>query len=392
MRGYLRPDGRVGIRNHVAVIYTVKCAEHVARRIREAVPGTQVFGYDSCYPDPYGYRVVAELAKHPNVAAVLFVSLGCESSPVQSWLEEVRETGRTAELLVIQRTGGTADAIRQGICTARALTAAAAETPTREMGVEELVIGVECGGSDATSGLAANPAVGRAVDLAADAGAACIFSELPELLGTDRYLLDRGETEAVREKLRDGLRRAKTLSNRLHTFAISAGNEASGLTTIEEKSLGALCKSGTRPIRDVLKPAQRPRQGGVYLLDKVGATDSSQLTLYEESDFDGFAALIASGAHLVVFTTGCGSVAGSVVVPVLKVCGNPRRTAAMAEDFDIDAGGIILARDTVPEVGERIFRRILETCGGAPTCAERLGHEEYHLLPKFARACDVSYL
>ena len=392
MIGYLRPDGRMGIRNHVAVIYTVKCAEHVARKIREAVPGTQLFGYDSCYPDPYGYRVIAEMAKHPNVASVLFVSLGCESSPIQDWLREVRGSGKRAELLVIQHTGGTADAIRRGIAFAKELTAEAAGAPVQEIGFRDIVIGVECGGSDATSGLAANPAVGCAVDMAVDAGAACIFSEMPELLGTDPYLLGRAETEEVRQKIADGLRRSRELSNRLHTFAVSAGNEASGLTTIEEKSLGALCKSGSRPVRDVLKPGRHPRQPGLYLLDKVGDPASNQLTVYEESDNDGFAALLAAGAHLIIFTTGCGNVIGSVVSPVLKVCGNPRRADAMPEDFDINAGTIIRGEATAQQVGELIFQRIRETCGGTLTCAERLGHEEYHILRKYSRACDVDYI
>lgn len=390
MIGYLRPDGRIGIRNHVAVIYTVKCAEHVARKIREAVPGTQVFGYDSCYPDPYGGRIIVELARHPNVAAVLFVSLGCESSPVQDWLQETRKSGKRAECIVIQRTGGTLDAIAQGAAIAAEMVQQAATVCPQEIGMSDLVIGVECGGSDATSGLAANPAVGCAVDMAVEAGAACIFSELPELLGTEQYLLDRAEAGDVREKIVDGLRRADELCDRLRTFAVSAGNETSGLTTIEEKSLGALCKSGTGIIRDVLKTGQKPCRSGLYLLDKVGDPASNQLTIYEESDDDGFAALLASGAQLIVFTTGCGSVAGSVAAPVMKVCGNPRRAPVMSGDLDIDASVIITGEAKAQQVGEQILRRIEEICSGDLTCAEQLGHEEYHILRKFPRAGDVA--
>lgn len=392
MIGYKRKDGRIGIRNHVAVIYTVKCAEHVAKKISENVDGTQVFGYDSCYPDPYGYRIVAEMAKHPNVASVLFVKLGCESSPVENWIKEVASVGKAVELLEIQKDGGTLKTIQKGIEIAKKFVEEAKNVETTEIDYKDLIIGVECGGSDATSGLSANPATGNAMDKHIQNGGICIFSELPELLGTDNYLLRQAKDDKVKEAIKDGLKRAEKLGNKLKTFAVSAGNEASGLTTIEEKSLGALCKAGSSKIKGVIKAAEIPKECGLYLQDKVGTVDSNQLTVYEESDNDGFAPLIASGAHIIIFTTGCGNVVGSVVAPVIKVCGNPKKIKIMGDDFDINASKIIEGTETIQEVGEKIFELIKDIATDKKTKAELLGHEEYHILRKYVRACDVKYI
>ncbi|MFV0497610.1 MAG: UxaA family hydrolase [Candidatus Fimivivens sp.] len=392
MKGYKRADGRIGIRNHVAIIYTVKCAEHVAKKISQAVDGTQVFGYDSCYPDPYGFRVIAEMAKHPNIASVIFVKLGCESSPVSKWVAEVQESGKDVHLLEIQTDGGTVKTIEKGIKIATCYVEKAKETTIVEIGYNDLIIGVECGGSDATSGLAANPVTGNAMDKFIASGGICIFSELPELLGTDRYILEHAKNDTVREDIKDGLYRAQKMGNLLKTFAVSAGNEKSGLTTIEEKSLGALCKAGSSIIEGVIKTAERPEKCGLYLQDKIGTVDSNQLTIYEESDNDGFAALIASGAHIIIFTTGCGNVVGSVVSPVIKVCGNPQKIAIMGDDFDIDASPVVQGANTIDKIGDHLMKEIRRICEGGQTRAEDLGHEEYHILRKFVRACDVKYI
>lgn len=391
LMGYRRSDGRVGIRNHVLVVYTVRCSEHVARKICQEVPGTQLLGYDSCFADPYGYRIVAQMAGHPNVAGVLFVSHGCESSPIQAWMEEARQAGKEAALVTVQRDGGTLPSIEKGAALARGMVERAKQIPAVPIRLEELTIGVECGGSDASSGLAANPATGRAMDRFVDLGGRCIFSELAELLGTDRYILARAENDQIREQIADGLRRAKLLGQRMESFSISTGNEDSGLTTIEEKSLGAFCKAGARPIHGVLKSAQVPWEAGLYLLDKVGEVDSWQLTAYEETDHEGFLAHAACGAQLVIFTTGCGSVAGSAVVPVLKVCGNPETVARMPGDFDVDAGTIIQGTEDLDQVAEKILAAVERTCSGQPTRAEALGHEEFLITRKPTRACEVRY-
>jgi altronate dehydratase large subunit len=389
MTGYRRPDGRLGIRNHVAVVYTVECARHVAALIARSVPGTQVFGFAGCYSDPYAFRMLVELGAHPNLGGLLLVSLGCESTNVGQLAEEIRDRGQRVAVLEIQATGGTLKTVEAGTQAVRGLLAAAQAVPMAEVGLSELTVGVECGGSDATSGLAANPATGWAVDRVVEAGGTAIFSEIPELLGCDDILFARARDELTRDAIRGALRRAEALGNRLQAFAISSGNQSGGLTTIEEKSLGALAKSGTLPIDGVIRTGERPNRPGLYLLDKVGDVTGT-ISHYEENDNDGLVTLLAAGAQLIVFTTGRGSVVGSALAPVIKVCGNPRTSVRMADNIDVDAGPIIEGRMTVAAAGARVLAAVEAVAAGKRTSAEVLGHEEYWIPYKPGRACDVS--
>ena len=391
MKGYLRADGRKGIRNHVAVIYTVKCAEHVAKKIAEGVDGAQFFGYNSCYPDPYGFRMLCEMGKHPNVYSTIIVSLGCESTPVQKLIDEIKANGKECELVLIQKDGGTQKCIEKGISIASRMVEDANKLEPVDLEYKDLIIGLECGGSDATSGLSANPVTGKASDILIEHGGTAILSEIPELLGTEAYLLSKARNEEVKLKIVDGMARAKDLANKLKTFSVSSGNEHSGLTTIEEKSLGAMCKAGSKEIFDVIKTAERPTNCGLYILDKVGSTEGNQLTIYEENDNDGFTALIAAGCQIIIFTTGCGSVVGSVVTPVIKVGGNPQKIAIMGDDFDLDASHVTTGEESVDVAGSRLFDVITNVASGSKTRAEELGHEEFEVLRKFTRACDVKY-
>ncbi|KRF18414.1 UxaA family hydrolase [Paenibacillus sp. Soil787] len=388
MKGYLRLDGRIGIRNNVAIIYTVECAHHVADQIARSVDGCEVFGFAGCYQDPYAFRILVELGRHPNVAGVIVVRLGCESTDVDLLVSKISESGKSVEKIHIQEVGGTKASIELGKKLATGMIEQAEAYPKVNIDLKDLIIGVECGGSDATSGLSANPATGWAVDRLIEQGARVVFSELPELLGCNDYLLDRCSNEGVRSQLVDGLERARGLGNALKTFAVSVGNEEGGLTTIEEKSLGALCKAGTKPIEGILKPAQRPSEAGLYVLDKVGLLDTNQLTLYEENDSDGLVTLLASGAQMLIFTTGRGSVVGSVLAPVLKVCGNPQTCRRMADDIDIQAGGIIEGTDSVESVGQSLLELIYNVANGQQSKAEALGHKEYAIPYKPGRACD----
>ncbi|GMA60723.1 UxaA family hydrolase [Alicyclobacillus fastidiosus] len=389
MKGYKRQDGRIGIRNHVAVIYTVECAHHVADMIARSVPGAEVFGFGGCYSDPYAFKMLVELGKHPNVAGVIVVRLGCESTNVDLLVEQIRMSGKRVELINIQQTGGTIASIERGKAYAMEMVYHSQQTQMVDISLGDLIIGVECGGSDATSGISANPATGWAVDRLIEQGATVIFSELPELLGCNDYLLERPTTDATKQQLLDGLKRANELGNILKAFAISTGNEKGGLTTIEEKSLGALCKAGTKPIDGILKTGQKPVAPGLYLLDKVGILDSQLVTHYEENDSDGLVSLIASGAHIILFTTGRGSVVGSVVSPVIKVCGNPETGRRMSDNMDIKAGSIIEGTATIEQVGQDIVDLITQVAGGKLTRAELLGHREYAIPYKPSRACDV---
>lgn len=389
MRGYKRANGKIGIRNHVLVMYTAQCSHHVAQMITRSVPGTELVGFSGCYHDPYGYKMLAELGKHPNVAAVLVVRIGCESFNVQALVEEISSAQKPVQLISIQESNGTTASINKGVEIAKKMVEDAQKAEMVDISIKDLIIGVECGGSDATSGISANPVAGWAVDRVIEQGGTVIFSELPELLGCREYLNERAVNDTVREQINDGLYRAQELGNLLKTFAVSVGNEDGGLTTIEEKSLGALCKAGTKPIDGVIKTGMKPPGPGLYLLDKVGTVDTNQLSIYEISDNDGIITLIASGAHLVIFTTGRGNVIGSVVTPVIKVCGNPDTCRNMGDDMDIHAGSIIEGESSVAEVGQTLLERIYEVAGGAQSRAEALGHKEYEIPFKPARACDV---
>ncbi|PSR20874.1 MAG: hydrolase [Sulfobacillus acidophilus] len=389
MQGYRRRDGRVGIRNQVLVAYTVECARFVAETIVQRTVGTELVGFAGCYSDPYAYRMLVELGCHPNVAAVLVVSLGCESTDVAQLADDIGQSGKPVQVIVIQELGGTRTTIEKGCAIAQAMVADSRELKLDAFAWSELVVGVECGGSDATSGFSANPATGWAVDRLIEHGAAVIFSELPELLGTDPYLLRRARTPQIGDAILSGLERARKLGEALGQFAISRGNEAGGLTTIEEKSLGALAKAGTKPIDGVLKTGDRPEGSGLYLLDKVGDVANRQLAHYEINDNDGLVSLIASGAQLLLFTTGRGSVVGSVVSPVIKICGNPQTVKRMGDDVDIDASVIVLGREGIPAVGQRVLACVEEVASGSQTRSEALGHREYSIPYKPGRACDL---
>jgi altronate dehydratase large subunit len=389
MKGYRRADGSIGIRNHVAVMYTVECAHHVADVIARRVPGAEVFGFTGCYADPYAFRMLVELGRHPNVAGVLIVRHGCECTNADELRDRIANGGKRVELIDIQEDGGTLSSVEQGVKLVVDMVHEAERLPLVNISIEELIIGVECGGSDATSGLSANPSTGWAVDRLVERGATVIFSELPELLGCNDYLLERTPDEHVRTQLLDGLKRARKHGQLVGAFAISIGNHDGGLSTIEEKSLGALCKAGSKPITGVLKTAQRPERPGLYVLDKVGILETNRLDYYEENDNDGLVTLIASGAHLIVFTTGRGSVVGSVVSPVIKVCGNPATVRRMKDNFDVDAGGIMEGTESVEQVGTKVLDFIMKAAGGQLTQAELLGHKEYSIPYKPGRACDV---
>jgi altronate hydrolase len=370
-------------------MYTVECAHHVADSIARKVPEAEVFGFAGCYGDPYAFRMMVELGRHPNVAGVLIVRLGCESTDVDNLVRQIKLSGKPVEFLSIQETGGTISTIQRGCMLAASMAEQGLAAQRVEISLHDLIIGIECGGSDATSGLTANPATGWATDRFIEQGGTAIFSELPELLGCGDVLMERTHTEAVAHQLKQGLWRAQDLGNKIKTFAVSTGNEAGGLTTIEEKSMGALCKVGTKPIRGIVKTAEKPDGQGLYLLDKVGLTDSNQLTIYEENDNDGLITLLASGAHMLLFTTGRGSVVGSVVAPVLKICGNPTTCRTMADNIDIHADGILTGTESVEQVGQRILALISAVADGQLTKAEQLGHKEYHIPYKPGRACDV---
>jgi altronate dehydratase large subunit len=387
IQGYKRRNGPAGIRNVLLSIHTVECSSFVSQKIAEIDPRVQSVGFPGCYANAYASRLMIALATHPNVAGVLLVSLGCEGTDAAEMAGAIRATGRPAEILRIQESGGTEPTIARGRELMSRMLADLAKTPRVPLSVSDLIVGTECGGSDATSGIAANPAVGCAFDLLVDAGATVIIEETLEMLGCGEIAAQRAVNPTVAGQLRQAIAKAENFSKQVGHFSIAPGNEAGGLTTIEEKSMGAFAKCGHRPIQGLIKVAQNPPGNGLYVLDTVPDPSPFLFGYSNPNDSEGIMALISCGAHLVVFTTGRGSVIGSVISPVLKVCGNPKTYARMSGDMDINAGKIITGQATLEEVGCEIYKRVLEVAAGEPTAAEALGHREYCVPYKHQDMC-----
>ena len=383
MQSYLRSDGRKGIRNVVLVAYLVECAHHVAREIATPFRGRDVHlvGFPGCFPNAYAARMMRQVATHPNVGAVLLVSLGCESFDRGALARAVADSGRPVHTLVIQETGGTAKTMEAGRQWVQETIENLQETTMVAMGVDELVVGTICGGSDATSGVTANPAVGRAFDLLIEQGATCIFEETGELIGCEQHMARRAVTKELGRQIIASVEKAARYYETFGHGSFAPGNAEGGLTTIEEKSLGAYSKSGDSAISGLVKPGDVPPRGGLYLLDVV-PDGVPRWGFPNIADNAEIVELIACGAHLVLFTTGRGSVVGSAVSPVVKVCANPDTYRRLADDMDVDAGRILEGRATLEEVGREIFDSAVAVARGTRSASERLGHQEFILTYK----------
>jgi altronate hydrolase len=381
MRGWPRADGRKGIRNVVAVAYLVECAHHVARKIAEGEPDAHVIGFPGCFPNPYAQRMMERLCTHPNVGAVVLVSLGCESFDRVALERAVRESGRPVTTITIQNSGGTAQSIAAGRAFVAEQAAALAIAPTVPMAVSELVVGTVCGGSDGTSGITGNPAAGIAFDKLVAAGAACIFEETGELIGCEGIMAARAATPELAEELRKSVEKAARYYATLGYGSFAAGNADGGLTTIEEKSLGAYMKSGQSRISGLIKPGDIPPRGGLYLMDVV-PDGEVRFGFPNISDNAEIVEMMASGAHCTLFVTGRGSVVGSALAPVIKIAANPHMYRRLSGDMDVNAGRVLDGEATLEEVGQEIFDRVVGLASGEMSASETLGHQEFILTYK----------
>lgn len=380
---FLRDDGRTGIRNVTLVIYLVECAHHVARRIVSACddPDVQLAGFPGCYPNPYALQMMKQLTTHPNVGGALIVSLGCEGFNRKALAEAIEASGRPVETLVIQDAGGTRATIEQGQAAAARIKALADQTARCEMAISDLIVGTICGGSDGTSGITANPAVGRCFDRLIEADATCIFEETGELIGCEQVMASRAVTRELAAEIEACVAKAERYYSTLGYGSFAPGNADGGLTTQEEKSLGAYSKSGDSPISGLIKPGEVPPSKGLYLMDVV-PDGEVRYGFPNISDNAEIVEMIASGCHLVLFTTGRGSVVGSAISPVIKICANPETYARMREDMDVDAGRILLGEADIDSVGQEIFDRVVAVAGGEQSVSEALGHQEFILTYK----------
>jgi altronate hydrolase len=381
--GYLRKDGRKGIRNHLLVVYTVECASFVAQEIAKGEPDVHVIGFPGCYDNDYAIRLMLALATHPNIGGVLCVGLGCEYTQPHRIADAVRQSGRPAESFFIQENGGTRTSVALGKKHLTSLRARAREgTVKTPMSWGDLTIGAECGGSDGTSGLAGNPVVGRAFDRLVEMGGTAIFEETVEMIGLRELMVSRAASPIAATQLGAAYDKALNYCKAMRQYSVAPGNFAGGLTTIEEKSMGAFAKGGSKSIEGVIRVSERPPRAGLWLLDSVPDEHFMQFGYTNPNDTEGIMDLIAAGAQIVLFITGRGSVIGSAVAPLIKVTGNQRTYRNMTEDMDFNAGRVLSGEVTMDQAGDELMELIAEVAAGQPSKPERLGHREFFLMYK----------
>jgi len=377
-KGFVRPDGQVGLRNHIGIIPSVFCANRVAQVIASQVEGAV------CLSHPVGCSQVGEdleitvrtltaMGNHPNLAAVLIVGLGCERFTPDEFFNGLQVSQKPVEKVVIQQEGDSLKAIEKGVRIAKQWAEKFSNQKKIECGLNDLIVAVKCGGTDATSGIAANPAVGVMSDLVVQAGGTILFSEVTELLGAEHILAERAVSPKVGRQIVQTIARTEEKLRRIgsdkrfsHRGAlISTGNFDGGVSSVVEKALGGIYKAGTMPIAGVLGYAEKPLQpGGVYLMDSPGH-DGEVVT--------GF---VGAGAQAVVFTTGRGTPTGFPFVPVIKVTGNDFTFKKMRENIDINTGTIISRNVSIEAKGQEIFSCLQEVAAGRKTKAEILRHDE----------------
>ena len=393
MQGYLRSDCRKGIRNNVVVVYLVECAHHVAKNIVSKIDqdDVQLIGFPGCYPNDYALQMMEKLCTHPNVGGVILVSLGCESFNREQLLQTIEESGRPVETFVIQKCGGTKSTIEAGIEKTLEIHQQIANVPKVDLYEEDLVIGTICGGSDGTSGISANPAVGACFDTLIDKGATCIFEETGELIGCEHIMAGRADSKELAEQLITCVEKAEKYYTIMGYGSFAPGNAEGGLTTQEEKSMGAYAKSGSSNINGIITPGKIPTKKGLFLMDVV-PDGEPRFGFPNISDSAEIIEMIASGALMVLFTTGRGSVVGSAISPVIKICANPETYNNLSEDMDVNAGKIISGTASVDDIGKEIYEQIINVAEGSMTKSEALGHKEFVLTYKTFDAIGPSCL
>lgn len=374
--GYKRENGRYGIRNYLLILPASVCSSDTAKRIADNIDGAiSIPNQHGCCQIGDDYlntvRTLVGFAKNPNVGAVLIVGLGCEGIQAGVLKEQIKESGKPVEAITIQQEGGTIKAIAKGTEIASRLAAHVRKQQKVEFDISELVLGLECGGSDPTSGLASNPTIGVASDKLVSLGGSSILSETTEVIGAEHLIAARFEDVKAREKFLQMVKNVEAHSaasgNDLREGQPTPGNKEGGLTTIEEKSLGCMHKAGNSPFTGVLEYGEEiPHdKKGLYFMDSPG------------QDIDSITGMVASGAQIIVFSTGRGTPTGSPIAPVIKITGNTGTYNNMIDNIDINAGKIITEGVSLPDMGEELFDLMVRVCNGEPTKAEALGHREF---------------
>jgi len=375
--GYERKNGKFGIRNHLLVLPTVSCVNGVVQRLSREVPEAV------CIPHAYGCgrggprdleilsRILSGLIHHPNVGGVVLIGLGCEVSNTKNLFPLIKEAGKPVEVLNVQEDGGSLETSRKGIAAARRILSEISSQPRVPLSWDKLLIAMECGGSDAMSGVTANVAMGAVSDWLVERGATVIFGENTEMIGTTQVLVRRAKNGQVARQIEQMIERAEKLTQEvmgnLANLVISPGNMDGGMSTIAEKSMGCIVKGGTTTINQVVDYGEAPSEHGLILQDGPGY------------DGDSMAGLAASGSQLMFFSTGRGTPAGFPALPVIKVASNTRIYESMKDDMDVNAGSLVEGRP-LDQLRAEMIDLMIRVINGEETRAEVNGMDVFTLM------------
>lgn len=372
--GYRRAEGRPGIRNHVLILPTCACGSESARIVASQVRGAVNIIFNTGCSDvqantDMSQKVLTGFACNPNVYGVVIIGLGCETVGHAQLAAKIRSmTSKPVVDFGIQDEGGTLKTIEKAVRAARDMAAQAGMQQKELFDISELMMGIECGGSDATSGIASNPAVGALSDELVDLGATTMMSESIEWIGGEHVLAKRAATPEIHNQIikvcQNYEEHLKAAGQDCRAGQPTPGNKAGGLSTLDEKSLGCIRKGGTRPIVEVLEQAERPTKHGAVVMDTAGY------------DISSVTSMVAGGCNVVIFTTGRGTPTGNAIVPVLKVTANSKTYTKMEDNMDVDLSGIIKGETTYQEEGHRMLGIINDIANGMLTKAEAFGFSD----------------
>ena len=372
--GYKRREGRAGIRNHVLILPTCACGSESCRIVASQVKGAVNIVFNTGCSDvqantDMSQKILTGFALNPNVYGVVIIGLGCETVPHKVLADKIRSmTSKPVVSFGIQEEGGTLKTIEKAVRAARIMASEAAMQQKERCGISELLLGIECGGSDATSGIASNPAVGALSDRLIDLGASSMMSESIEWIGAEHVLAKRAATPKIHNEIirvcEEYEKHLKAAGQDCRAGQPTPGNKAGGLSTIDEKSLGCIFKGGTRPIVEVLEQAKRPTKSGALVMDTAGY------------DISSVTSMVAGGCNAVIFTTGRGTCTGNAIVPVIKVTANKHTYSWMEDNMDIDLSPVIDGEKTYEEMGEEMVQDVIDVLNGKLTKAEAYGFSD----------------
>jgi altronate dehydratase large subunit len=376
-KGFVREDGQVGSRNYVAVIPSVVCINEVVEHIVDMTEGSRgILHHQGCCQLPPDLKLITDalirIGQNANAGAALVVSLGCEGVNAEEVVEGIAATGKPVEMVRFQELGGTSKTVQRGVDLVQKMGLKISSMEREEVDLRHLTMGIKCGASDATSGVASNPVIGYVADKVVDAGGTVMFGETTEFIGAEHILARRAKNDDVANRIYEIVRsmeeRAKSMGVDMRKGQPTPGNIAGGLSSIEEKSLGAIVKSGTRTIQGVLEYAERPNGKGLFAKDTPGR------------EIEVLTAMAIGGAQAILFSTGRGAPQGFPIVPVIKICGNPVTYGRLANEMDINAGGIVSGDRSIEEVGEESLQELLHVLSGALTKGEEI---------KYTKSMDI---